>query len=176
MKIASGNKIAIAILQIDEYKQFYSLINANRDRLADFFPVTVGLVKTEIEAKNYLRDLLKRMELQEFYPFGIYRAEELIGYIAVKNIDWRIPKAELGYYIDGSQEGKGIMSGVLKATIKYCFQELRIRKLFLRISGENHASIRVAEKNGFALEGNLRDEFRLESGRLIDVQYYGLLK
>ena len=93
--------------------------------------------------------------------------------VFIKNIDWRIPKCELGYFIDKSFEGKGIMSKVIDDTISYCFNDLKMEKIFLKIGPENIGSKRIAERKGFVLEGVLRKEFRLETNELVDVEYYG---
>ena len=110
------------------------------------------------------------------YPFGLFHEGELMAVVLVKNIDWRIPKCELGYFIDQSKEGKGIMTVLVNNTLAYCFDELKMEKVFLRISLENMASIKIAEKTGFEKEGLLRKEFKTETGELIDVLYYGKVK
>jgi RimJ/RimL family protein N-acetyltransferase len=53
---------------------------------------------------------------------------------------------------------------------------LKLNKLYLRVSGDNKASQRVAEKNGFRTEGTLRSDFKTSDGKLIDLIYYGLLR
>ena len=100
----------------------------------------------------------------------------MIGIVNIKNIDWHVRLCELGYFLDEDFEGKGIMTEVLDKTIDYCFKELTMNKLFLRIGGENIGSQRLAEKKGFKLEGTLRKEYRIETGQLIDVEYYDKLK
>ncbi|MCL5028997.1 MAG: GNAT family N-acetyltransferase [Bacteroidetes bacterium] len=50
-----------------------------------------------------------------------------------------------------------------------------MNKVFLRIAEDNISSRRVAEKNGFIVEGILRQDFNISEGERIDVIYYGLL-
>ena len=100
----------------------------------------------------------------------------VIGQLAIKNIDWTIPKAELGYFIDQAHEGKGIVTEALQIVIQYAFADLKMNKLFLRTLVGNVGSQKVAEKNGFIKEGILRKEFKSGNNKLEDVVYYGLLR
>ena len=81
----------------------------------------------------------------------------------------------MGYFIDKDYEGKGIITKGLSQVIRFCFDTLKLKKLFLRIDPDNFPSKRVAEKNGFIVEGTLRSEYRTGNGDLIDLVYYGLV-
>jgi ribosomal-protein-serine acetyltransferase len=50
----------------------------------------------------------------------------LIGIIFIKNINWRIPEYELGYFIDKAYEGQGIMTKIIDKAFKYCFEKLKM--------------------------------------------------
>lgn len=164
------------IIEEDEYQKLFELINSNKERLKRYFPNTIKEISTEEKAKSHLQETKVKQLKREKFLFGIYSANSLIGYINVKNIDWEIPKCELGYFIDKSYEGKGIMTQQISEALKYCFENLEMKKVFLRIGTENTGSIILAEKNGFEKEGILRKEFRIETGELIDVVYYGKIK
>ncbi len=60
--------------------------------------------------------------------------------------------------------------------INIAFNEVGLNKVYCRVAPNNIASNRVAQKNGFELEGVLKQEFRIQDGSLIDLNYYGLLK
>jgi len=165
----------LKIIEEKEFKDFFQLINNNKERLKRYFPVTVQKNENIHLTIDYLKELTEKTKNRETYVYGIYTQKILIGVIFIKNIDWRIPKCELGYFIDKDYEGKGLMSKVIDDTIKYCFEKLKIEKIFLKIASENTRSKRVAEKKGFILEGILRKEFRIETNELINVEYYGKL-
>jgi RimJ/RimL family protein N-acetyltransferase len=107
--------------------------------------------------------------------YGIYLKEEnnLIGHIFAKSIEWKIPKCEIGYYIDKNYEGKGYITEAVNTLVEYCFTHLKMQKIFIRIIPGNAGSRRVAEKAGFTLEGLLRKEFRTHDNELVDVEYFG---
>lgn len=168
-------KTHLKLIEIQEAKEFFNLIHRNKERLTRYFPVTVKSNKNITLSTKYLKKLEQKAEKKAFYAFGIYTGNKLIGVIYVKNIDWQIQKCELGYFLDKDFEGKGIMAKNLDKAISYCFNDLNMNKLFLRIGRENTGSKRLAKKKGFELEGTLRKEYRIETGELIDVEYYGKL-
>ena len=85
-------------------------------------------------------------------------------------------KAELAYYIDAMYEGKGIITYGLKLLCYYAFDEVCLKKVYARVYPYNHSSKKVLIKNGFQLEGVLRNDFRNGMGELCNIEYYGLLK
>jgi len=160
----------------DCYEKLFNLIDKNRLRIIRDFPSTCNEIQTKEEAKKYLIQSDEKREKKERYLMGINMGELLIGYINIKNIDWKIPKCELSYFIDEDYERKGITTSKIKQTLKFCFEELEMNKIYLRIGKYNNGSQRIAIKNGFKLEGELRKEFRTSQGELVDVLYFGLLK
>lgn len=166
----------IKLVETSESAAFYNLISSNALELKLYFPNTVKENQTQQDAEVHLVASHEKMQNKEKYLFGLYKKEVLIGYVNVKNFDWEVPKCELGYFIDKAHSGQGLATRMVGEVTDYCFRELKLIKVFLRIAKENVASIKIAEKNGFIHEGSLRSEFRLESGELIDVEYYGKLK
>ena len=161
-----------------QFKEFFELIDNNRNRIIKTFPVTVSNC---IDLKTTEVFITKNIQIEEertgsyFYIRNI-ETNNLIGYIGIKKIDYSISKCELFYFIDTNFEGKGIISNAVSQIIDFCFKELKMNKIFICTSKINFASQQIALKNGFVLEGTLREEFKNFEGLLEDVNYYGLLK
>jgi RimJ/RimL family protein N-acetyltransferase len=163
---------------MEDLYDYFELIERNRGRLEDFFAGTVAVTKTLKDTRAHLSEVIEKAEKRNYFPFVIVDSSinKIIGSIQVKSLDWNIPKAELGYYIDEKYEGKGIVTGALSVIIDYCFNELKLIKVYIRTHEENVPSIKVAIKNGFVLEGNIRKDYKTTSGRIVDLMYYGLTK
>jgi len=119
------------------------------------------------------------MKKKEFYIYLICDTQEnykIIGAVFIKDIDWNIPKSELGFFIDETYQGKGIVSKAVSYIIKFCFEELHLTKLIIRSAVNNKASRKVAENNHFLLEGIIRKDIKTYDGTIVDVAFYGLLK
>jgi len=164
-------------LNSDDFNEFFLLIDRNRLRLRDFFPLTISVVTSREKAKAYVEQRMRQAVKKEFFSFVLTdRGGKLQGYISLKNFDWEVPKCELAYFIDGAYEGKGIMTNAMAAIVGYCFDTLRMNKLYLTTAVDNHSSRRMVEKNGFEVEGVLRKDFKHSSGKLVDMAYYGLVR
>lgn len=165
-------------LEASDAKALYEMMKRNKERLVDYFRVSVGAAETIGSTKNYIMQKAEEARNKEAYTFMVRNDDNkaLVGTLFIKNIDWRIPKAEMAYYIDKDYEGKGVTTKALKAVISYAFNTLNINKLFIRAAKDNVASQRVALKNGFVLEGILRNDFKISDNSLIDTLYYGLVR
>lgn len=155
------------------HKAIHELIIRNKDRLMRYFPVSVESCESN-SSLDYVTNLVKLWEQKEVYCHIVWKDDQIIGMTFIKSIDWRIPKCEMAYHIDRDHEGQGYGSAALEATIRFAFEGLEMNKIFVRISPDNHASAAIAHKCGFKKEGTLRKEFKIETGELIDLDYYGL--
>jgi len=176
IKTPITNELSIRILFREDSAIFFDLIDRNRGRLKDYFPITTGQIVDQEACNAYMEEKLHEIYLRKFYCFVLEDTEvTLQGLFFLKNVDWRVPKCEIAYFIDGSYAGKGIMTKALKLVINYCFETLGFNKLYITSMLDNIASRRLAEKCGFQLEGTLKKDFRLASGELVDDVIYGLV-
>ena len=94
---------------------------------------------------------------------------EAIGSVYVRDIDSKHAKAEYGIFIgEPGARGKGIGTAAAKLMLTYCFEELKLHRVYLRALAENVQAIRSYEKAGFVKEGLLRDDVYID-GRFHDI-------
>jgi ribosomal-protein-serine acetyltransferase len=162
--------------RVGDHRSFFDLIENNRERLSKYFPATVRSTTTPAATQQYITEKIMLAEKLEFISFVIVSSEHrgILGLIFLKNIDWSIPKSEMGFFIDRGFEGKGIISRGVWVVTNYALKNLKINKLYMRVGEDNPGSRRVAEKCGFALEGKLKNDFKSYDGSLLDVYYYGI--
>lgn len=159
-------------------EEFYALIDRNREHIRKTFPVTLAGCDDIEKTKDFIARAKQNEQNKENYYFYVRNTDSiaLIGYVCIKNIDSKISKCELAYFVDTSFEGKGIITKVVGETIAFCFDELKMNKVFICTSTVNLASQRIAAKHDFVKEGILREEFKNGEGTLEDIVYWGLLK
>ena len=155
-----------------EGEALYDLIQDNHSRLEDHFPKTVEVIRDKESAEFFVRKMLAGWLLQEEYAFGVWenKSAALIGMIRLFRIDWRVPKAELNYFIHKDHTGKGLM------VLRFAFHQLELEKITIRTAMDNVASQRLARKVGFRREGDLRADFKKPSGEVIDTMLFGLTR
>lgn len=157
---------------------FYNLIERNREHIYKTFPVTTTSCADLDKTKAFIQNAIATEKNKNGYYFYLrdVATNLLIGYVAIKNIDRKIMKCELAYFIDKEYQGQGITSQAVANTVTYCFEELGMNKVFICTSTTNIGSQKVATKNGFIQEGILREEFKNGKGKLEDIVYFGLIK
>ena len=82
--------------------------------------------------------------------------------------------AEIGYELNRTAWGQGVMSEVLPAVISYGFKELGLNRIEANPLAKNGRSTKVLLKLGFTHEGTLRQRV-LFRGVYEDMMYFGLL-
>lgn len=173
----SFDNYTLRLISPTDLEDYFELIERNRKRLEDFFAGTVAITKTKEDTAKHLADVLLLTEQGKYFSFVIAdnTTGKLIASIQVKNVDLSIPKAELGYYIDEGYEGKGLATKAVSYIIGFCFNTLHFNKLYIRTYEKNISSRKVAENNGFIVEGIIRMEYKTTAGQIIDCMYYGLI-
>ncbi|MGY2132557.1 GNAT family N-acetyltransferase [Hymenobacter sp. HD11105] len=167
----------IRLLTPADLGAFFQLVRKNRPRLENFFTGTVSRTKTLDDTRAFVADITQRAAARIYFPYLIIDTanNQIAGFLDLKNIDWNIPKSELGCYIDADYEGQGLTTKAFCLFCDHCFQVYGFKKLFLRTHLSNMSARRVAEKAGFELEGTLRRDYKTTSGELVDLLYYGKL-
>ena len=75
--------------------------------------------------------------------------------------------AEVGWWLAQAHWGRGVVTKVAQALVARAFENPQITRVFAPIHAGNARSMRVAEKNGFVLEGVQR-QGAIKAGRIID--------
>jgi RimJ/RimL family protein N-acetyltransferase len=97
------------------------------------------------------------------------------GLIELRDIDCEHLQAELSFWLAVDAWGQGYMSEVIHAVVRYGFASLGLNRLYAHHMLRNPACGRVLEKNGFKLEGLLRQRVR-KWGQFEDVSLRAILR
>lgn len=99
-----------------------------------------------------------------------------IGNVKLDYLDPKAMVAELGILIgDKDFWGKGIAQEACYLAMKFGFDHMQLRKIYLAVYESNPAAKKVYEKLGFTLEGTLRKHV-LVDGQFYDKHYMGIFK
>lgn len=138
-------------------RELFLAIDRSRDFLREFLFWVDGTKSVE--------DVDKAMDMfagkwNEKTAFDFVILEKNGGAVAgaggAFNVDFENRSAELGYFLDRNQTGKGYASELVRLLEDYLFAK-GFHRLKLEIDERNLPSQRVAERTGFVYEGTLRD-------------------
>lgn len=118
---------------------------------------------------------------------GVYLAvadpvtDDAVGSVAVMDLATGDPTSgEVGYWTCPGARGRGVMTEAVGMLVRHAFvpvarHGLGLRRLTLHAAAGNHASIRVAEANGFVRTGRQRQAEPLGDGSYDDLLDFDLL-
>ena len=131
-----------------------------------------------INSEKYCRKHRAHFISRESLLYFVYLKSEqrLIGSVALHEIDWQVPKMEIGYWCSSRYQGQGYISEAVSALTTMAMTELVAQRVEIQADVLNIASWRVAQRCGFEFEG-LHRKFLREAmnGRLIDLRIYAKL-
>ena len=154
--IQVNEETQLRLLEERHVEEYFALIERNHEHLHEW--VAVEAYEGSVET---LRAYMKQRLLQ-FVNGEAYR------------LNWRRRNVELGYWIDATMEGKGIVTQACRTMVRHAFEEHEVHKVEVSCATDNTRSRAVAERLGFTQEGILRQTDRLH-GRYVDGVFYGLL-
>lgn len=167
-------RLYIRAYELSDSAALFRMVAGNHESLRNYFPLTVESNGSSMASRGFIKS--RQTEIREGKSFfaGIFEKEtgQLIGQIAVRDINWRVPKCELGYFIISEKRGLGFAPEAVKAVTDFCMESAGMVKILLRIENINAASIQVAKKCGFSISGTLRNDFRSADGRLMDCEVW----
>ncbi|EPW3921655.1 50S ribosomal protein L7/L12-serine acetyltransferase [Enterobacter cloacae] len=151
--------------------ELHNLVVKNRTWLQNAFDWAHHAVSEEDTRRNVQSN---QMLHQRGYAkmFLIFRDDALVGVLSFNTIEPTNKTGYIGYWLDEDHQGQGILSHSLQAFMRYYAERGEIRRFVIKCRVANQNSNNVALRNGFTLEGCLREAEFLK-GAFDDVNIYG---
>jgi len=129
---------------------------------------------TLTDAKRYCENLMKSQD-NYFFAIITHEGNKHIGNVRLGPIKTLDRICQYSMMIgDRTYHGRSFGSEVLKLSIDFCFDTLKMHKIYLDVIDENIAAIKLYEKYDFVTEGILKEEIFL-NGRHYDLRIMGLI-
>lgn len=108
--------------------------------------------------ENWIRTMVETGKVVQMMICGSASGRPL-GSVYIRDIDRQHSKAEYGIFIgEPDARGRGVGTAAAKLMLRYCFEEEKLHRVYLRAFADNLQAIRSYEKAGFVREGLLRDD------------------
>src|SRR5260221_9568105 len=105
---------------------------------------------------------------------GTWYQNRLVGSIGYPHLDWADRKVEIGYWIDASMQGKGLVTKICQVLVTSAFDQYHLNKVEIHCATGNTRSRALPERLGFTQEGIIRQAQRCND-HYNDVVVYGRL-
>ena len=166
----TGEGFILRSFQLTDAKSLTKHANNKKisDNLRDRFPHPY----TEEDAEWFINFVLS--DNDPVKNFVIEINEEAAGSIGVTPDEdvYRL-NAEIGYWLGEEHWGKGIMTAVIKATIKYAFDNLSVKRIYATPFATTIGSIKALEKAGFIKEATIRNGV-IKNNQILDYYIYAI--
>ena len=129
------------------------------------------------EAKNFINRITSQISETKAIVWGIVfeNSNKIIGTIGYHKIIKEHHRAELGYMLHPSYQGKGLMQEALTSVIKFGFEQMKLHSIEADVNPNNEKSINLLLRNGFIKEAHFRESYHF-NGVFLDSAIYSLLK
>jgi RimJ/RimL family protein N-acetyltransferase len=154
-------RLTLRAPQPGDGQENYTAIRETLDDLQPWMPwacETLSPATQEAVMRRAHADFVARTDLMLLIL--LRGADTLVGSTGLHNIDWRVPKFEIGYWLRRGFTGQGYMTETVNALAAFAFDTLGANRVEIRCDENNTRSAAVAHRCAFTLEGILRHERR----------------
>lgn len=168
------NHCTLRRIKPDDYRMMYDNW-AKYEEVCRYFPFN-PVDNIEIY-KEKVRKWSEEYESDLYFKWVIEWKEthELIGILNLGNVEESCFMADTCYMLSPQYWGQGIMTEVLRAVLKYAFEEIGLNRVEAEVFEGNHASSKVLIKCGMQFEGIARQKY-FKNGEFINAVQYAVLK
>lgn len=172
--IAIDNNLLLRSYEVGDFQSLFDAVNSSRRHLAPWLNWVGKTMKPE-HSLQFIQQSQDQMHSQEALALGIFLNDQVIGGVGMHNWNHDTKNAQIGYWISGDYQGKGIIVRSLVPFVDYLFAKTGLNKLEIHYVTANKRSANVAKRLGFVLEGVLR-QAAVRNGIPEDLAITGMLK
>lgn len=168
-------RLTIRLPLPEDAEELHAAIHESWDDLHRWMPWAKSLPSLE-ECEQNLRaarqmfldrehQLLNELRLNLF----LKGTRTLVGRSDLHNIDWSIPKCEIGYWVRSRFARQGYITEAVGSIATFAFDALGMQRVEIRCDVDNDRSTAVPRRLGFVHEATLRNDRRHpRTGKLSD--------
>lgn len=125
--------------------------------------------------EKFIADAEAQLTRNDGFQAAIAPGGPIIGVVGFHSIDWTNRNTTIGYWLAEDQQGKGLMTTIVRALVDHAFDGWSLHRIEIHCAPDNRRSRAIPERLGFREEAILR-ETELVEGRRLDSVIYGLLR
>ncbi len=116
------------------------------------------LEESEIRVRKTIASFLLREDL--LLLLFLKGTNTLVGSSGFHNIDWAVPRFEIGYWVRTKYAGQGYITEGVAGITDFAFAKLGAHRVEIRCDTKNDRSAAVARRLNFTLEGTFHADDR----------------
>ena len=146
------------------------------DSLRPWMPWAQTAPTVEASEENVRKGRVRFLERSDLWLLLFLKGTNtMVGGSGLHRMDWDVPKFEIGYWCRSRFEGQGYITEAVRGITAFAFNTLGAQRVMIRMDTRNVRSRSVAERVGYALEGELRHDARAVDGTLRNTLVFSML-
>lgn len=155
-------------------EELFALVDTNRERLRAWLPWVDGTKSVE-DTRGFITNARKRFAERGDIAAMVWFKGKIAGCVDLCDINSHSGTAEIGYWIGGDYEGKGLVTVACRALLDHAFSDLGLQRVQIRVEPANERSKAIPKRLGFQHEGTLRSAVRPRDCN-VDLEIYSILR
>jgi ribosomal-protein-serine acetyltransferase len=155
LEVRLNPAIAMRLIERRHAAALFELVESGREDFQQWIPF-VSKTKTQEDALACTLRFLDMHKEGKGYVYGLWDGRKMIGNVLIKDVDDNAKTAEIGYMVARAYRGQGLALAASRHMIDFIFGELGFQKIALCCDDRNEASIAIARRLGFELEGVIK--------------------
>lgn len=168
-RIALSSGSYVRLLEDSDADELYGLIDANREQLAEWLPWAAE--QTPEDTVEFIRGGRAQVARNDGFQAAVIETGRIAGVIGFVRVDWDDRATQLGYWLGGASQGKGLMTAAVRILTDHALSVWELTRVEIRAAVGNTRSRAIPERLGFVEEGLLRGAERVGDRRLDLVVY-----
>lgn len=160
-------------LGAEEAEEFLAVIARNRSHL-DRWLRWSSSIDSLTASTAFISEFTRKEAAGDGFHLGLWQDGALIGGSVCWYIHRHHRNAEVGYWLDAAQVGKGLATRAATAVVEHLFRVEQLHRIEMQCAVANRASRAVAERLGLTAEGTRRESHWI-TDRFLDHVTYGIL-
>lgn len=166
LRFSLGEGAELRQLTKEDVPALHDLTLRNRERLRRWM-IWVDQVHSEQDTREFVLQALRSFGMGRSLQMGIWLNEQLVGTIGLFRSASAEPEAEVGYWIDESAEGRGLVTEATRVMTQYAFEQWQVNTVRIRVERDNVRSQAIPQRLGFRLQGEVHEDWADGSHRTL---------
>lgn len=150
MKLLVDQEITLKLISRQFAEELFALVSSNfENKLCYWCPDLKTTYMTLDSTKAHIDDAISKFEEDKTPDFLIFHGHSLVGLISLSPVDKARNTSEVGYWLGGEHEGKGIISRAFPFVLNYAKNVLQLKALELSTAVPNAGSQKLPLKFKF---------------------------
>src|SRR5262245_47119691 len=119
------DETSLELIQDEHAAEVFAVVDANRAYLRRWLPWLDQNTAVD-HTRAWARANMQQFGARAGFACAIRHAGRVVGVIGLHNLDWVNRKTSIGYWLDESSQGRGLMTRACTALLDHVFRELKL--------------------------------------------------